>query len=188
MLIRALASIFSFSYFWSFCFLFLFPAVEPHVIPAFGAFGAFFALQVLLFVSLCCTLPAKSDSQTMFSAGSASVQSTKQGLLPRFSQDQVGNCLFSFFIAFQNVRFLFENTTLGPPKQSLAFSAWCFFPEPKLQGVTLELKKYKLKCQLGECDFSSFSSSLCDIDSARRFPCNVCFGEHLWARNRQTNK
>jgi hypothetical protein len=94
MLIRALASIFSFSYFWLFCFLFLLPAVEPYVLPAFGPFSYF---GFCFLASLCFTLLAKSASQTMFSVDSASAQSTKQGLLPRFFQDQVGNCFVSSF-------------------------------------------------------------------------------------------
>jgi hypothetical protein len=119
MLIRALASIFSFSYFWLFCFLFLLPGVELYVLPVFGPFSYF---GFCFLASLCFTLLAKSASQTMFSIDSASAQSTKQSLLFRFSRTKWG-IAFSFLFAFQNVRFLFENTTLGPPKTTLAFFA-----------------------------------------------------------------
>jgi hypothetical protein len=92
----------------------------------------------------------------MFSVDSASARCTKQVLLPRFFQDQVGNRFFSSFSPSKMLVFLFENTTLGPPKQSLAVVAWLFFLEPKSQGVTLELKKRKLKYQSGNAMFPLF--------------------------------
>ena len=104
-------------------------------------FGPFFALRVLLFCFALLRFAGKNASELMLSVSSASAYCTEQVLWAHYFEDQVGIRFFSSFSPSKMFAFLFENTTLGPPKQSLAFFAWLFFSKPKSQGATLEQKK-----------------------------------------------
>ena len=106
-----------------------------------GGVWALFRTVGLAFLLRVAAFCWKNASAPMLSVSSASAYCTEQVLWAHYFEDQVGNRFFSSFSPSKMFAFLFENTTLGPPKPSLAFFAWLFFSKPKSQGATLEPKK-----------------------------------------------
>ena len=115
----------------------------------------------------------------MFSIDSASARSTEIGIKLRFLDDQVGIRIFSSFLPSKMLAFLSENTTLGPPKQSLAFFAWLFFSDAEIARGDFGAEKVKNQITIVECDFSYFSVPFATSIPLDVFPTN-CLSRGLF--------
>ena len=83
--------------------------------------------------------------------------------------------------------FLFENTTLGPRKQSLVFFAWLFFFGAEIARGDFGAEKVKIQIRVGECYFSSFSAPFAISKSLDVFSTNRVLGS-LFAYKQPTQE
>ena len=120
----------------------------------------------------CSILRTQNASETMFSVDSASARSTEIGIKHRFLDDQVGIRFFSSCLPSKMLAFLSENTTLGPPEQSLVFVRLAFFSDAEIARGDFGAEKVKKQITIGECNVSSFSAPFATSIPLDVFPTN----------------